>query len=380
MRYRSLLWILLPFYGCKNAAATNADSRKDSLLHILSKGIGLDDWFTDYSDTIQFNTRFTASSFRYIKSLGFTYVRIPIGETVLYNASHPSSLNHSHADAVERGISNAINAGLGVTIDFHPLGNNIDSLLANDTSEPKKIAAYWKAIAARFKKYPPGKLLFEVYNEPHAVSAKPTAQAVGWWQPVQQQLINAIRTETKEHYIIAGGEDWNSIKGLLLLRPYNDDKIIYNFHFYDPFLFTHQGAPFAGWAPAQEIKGLTYPATPKDIKLFLQQSTDSNLTGALQSYSNINKDSLRAWINTAYNWARRYHVFIICNEFGSYKPYCPKQSRLNYIQDVRCILESYHIDWAMWEYDGEFGLIDYTAGDRSRPTPDRKMLNALGLN
>jgi endoglucanase len=126
------------------------------------------------------------------------------------------------------------------------LTNNTDSLLANDPDFVNSVAAYWKSIALNFKKYPPDKLFFEVYNEPHASAAGITSPNYSWWQPVQERLIAAIREATSAHYIIAGGEGWNIIDGLLQLHPYNDSNVIYNFHFYDPFLFSHQGASWSG--------------------------------------------------------------------------------------------------------------------------------------
>jgi endoglucanase len=72
-------------------------------------------------------------------------------------------------------------------------------------------------------------------------------------------------------------------------------------------------------------------------------------------------------------------AILICNEFGSYKNYAPRESRLSYIKDIRTVLEKYKIGWAMWEYDEGFGLIDYTGGSRNNPVIDNEIASALGL-
>jgi endoglucanase len=347
----------------------------------LSKGVNLSNWFNDYSDPGQYATRFTTASMQNIKALGFTYVRIPIGSTVLFNAASPSVLNTANLSKVDAGVKNALDAGLGVTINLHPWQNTMDSLLAADAATVSQVASYWKAMAAFFKKYPADKLFFEVYNEPHASAAGLTAKPKTWWQNAQQQLITSIRSETADHYIIAGGEEWNSINGLLLLQPYAFPKVIYNIHFYDPFLFTHQGASWAGWEPALLAKNIPYPSSPENVAALINSTSAQSLKDALGWYGSqrYNSDSLNKWIQRAANWAVANNVLLICNEFGSYKPFAPRNSRLQYIRDTRTVLEQNKIGWAMWEYDEGFGLIEYNNSNRNNPVTDIDLAIALGL-
>ena len=86
--------------------------------------------------------------------------------------------------------------------------------------------------------YYSGYVFYEVLNEPHGI-------ADGVWGSIQQSVIDAIRTEDAVHYIIVGGANWNSYNNLSALPLYSDTKLIYTFHFYDPFVFTHQGASWS---------------------------------------------------------------------------------------------------------------------------------------
>ena len=53
---------------------------------ILPGAVNLSNWFNDYSDPAQFSNRFSLSTLKFIKSHDFTYVRIPVGVTILFNA------------------------------------------------------------------------------------------------------------------------------------------------------------------------------------------------------------------------------------------------------------------------------------------------------
>ena len=347
----------------------------------LQKGVNLSNWFNDYSDPNQFSNRFPLSTLQLIKSSGFTYVRIPIGVTILFNAANPAQLNPTNLSYVDAAVDNCIKAGLGVTINLHAGQNDADIQLAGDPSFDDKIAAYWKAIANYFKKYSAEKIFFEVYNEPHASAGGLTSQGYSWWQPVQEKMVKAIREATADHYVIVGGEGWNSIKGLTQLTPYNYDHIIYDFHFYDPFLFTHQGATWTGWQPAMDARNVPYPSSPEGVAPLIANSSNTELNNALQWYGaqRYNIDSLDRWIKVAYDWAKTKNVKLIVNEFGSFKDYAPRQSRLIFLHDVRIVFEKYKIPWAMWECDEGFGWITYPSGNRNNPVADIEVLQSLGL-
>lgn len=375
-----ILFLVLSIAGCRKKSNGDPITTADSLLP-LSKGVNLSNWFNDYSDPAQFSNRFTTPALQLIKASGFTYVRIPIGATILFNSANPSQLNSVNLALVDAAVNRCINAGLAVTINLHPLSNETDSLLSNNNMFPVKLAQYWKALAGYFKKYSPDKIFFEVFNEPHASAGGLTTQSYAWWQPVQAQLITAIRETAPDHYIIAGGEGWNGMNGLLQLTPYADNKVVYNFHFYDPFLFTHQGAAWAGWQPAIDARNVPYPSSPAGVAPLIAASSNTTLNDALRWYGDqrYSIDSLDKWVKRVYDWAQVNHVKIIVNEFGSYLPFAPRHSRLNWIHDARSCFEKYKIGWAMWECDEGFGWINYAGGNRNNPVADNEVLVALGL-
>ena len=377
--------VFLTLFACKKNNSTSNDPGDNfhtdtSYKTPLSKGINLSNWFNDYSDPNQFSNRFTDEHFSTLKQLGFTYVRIPIGQYILFNHDHPSELNTTNLAFVESAVQKAVNNGLAVTLNYHPGSNDFESTLPSSTVSQDKLAEYWKAVANYFKKYSTSQIFFEVYNEPHVASDGSVSYAKTWWTEVQLKLIRAIRSVATDHFIIAGGESWNSIDGLKLLPVYKQNNIIYNFHFYDPFTFTHQGATWAGEAMAK-LRDIPYPSTPENVAPITDTATDQEVYDIVSWYGQErwNKARLEIIINRAVDWRNTNNAALICNEFGSYMTFAPRQSRLNLINDVRSLLEENNIGWAMWEMDEGFGFINYSNGNRSSFTTDDEVLHALGL-
>jgi endoglucanase len=383
-----VIFILVLFYACnKNNNNNSLPPDKEnyttdtSYRTPLSKGINLSNWFNDYSDASQFSNRFTDAHFALLKQLGFTYVRIPIGQYILFNHEKPSELNPVNQQYVEAAVQKAINNGLAVTLNYHTASDDFEKTLPLNTVNQDKLATYWKAVANYFKKYGTNEIFFEVYNEPHIASnGTMPGTSKTWWKPVQEKLIKNIRSVDPDHFIIAGGESWNSIDGLLLLSPYKVDNIVYNFHFYDPFTFTHQGATWAGELMAK-LRNIPYPSSPEIVKSITDTATDSEVRDLVSWYGQEewNRSKIEASVQRAVDWANSNSAAIICNEFGSYQTYAPRQSRLDLINDVRSVFEEKKIGWAMWEMDEGFGFINYTGSDRSTFTADDELLHALGL-
>ncbi len=95
----------------------------------LSRGINLSNWFNDYSDPSQFSNRFSDAHFALLKQLGFTYVRIPIGQFILFQQNNPSELNQVNLVYVESAVQKAINHGLAVTLNYHTASDDFEKTL-----------------------------------------------------------------------------------------------------------------------------------------------------------------------------------------------------------------------------------------------------------
>jgi endoglucanase len=125
--------------------------------------------------------------------------------------------------------------------------------LGQGNDAPAKLLAFWKTFATHYAKTDPRQVYFEVLNEPHISDSFR-------WAVIQSRAVAAIRAVAPTHTIIATGNHWGGVEGLLELEPVRDSNVIYSFHDYDPMTFTHQGAT---WSTAylKTLRGVPYPST-----------------------------------------------------------------------------------------------------------------------
>ena len=128
-------------------------------------------------------------------------------------------------------------------------------------------------------------VFLEVINEPMVEDAYR-------WYGIQGKLIAAIRAGAPNHTIIAGGHRWSGLYEMLFLEPYADPNVIYNFHYYEPFAFTHQGARWAG-PNLPFYKNVPYPSSPEAVKLLLDTIPDDPAQYNLLRYGEDNWNARR---------------------------------------------------------------------------------------
>ncbi len=344
-----------------------------SRLARLRRGINLSHWFAqaprrDYSEN-HLNTHTTESDIALIKSMGFDHVRFTLDPAPLFDESAPARLKSDYLSHLDRALDMLLAGGLAVIVDIHPSDEFKIRLRADD----KHVAAFtefWRSLARHLSVRDPERLLLEILNEPMVEDAYR-------WMGIQARLVAAIRESAPRHTIIATGARWSSIEQLLLLEPVADRNVIYNFHFYEPHTFTHQGATWgADYWPY--LKNIPYPSSPETVSALLPAIENQAARGALQDYGEQrwNPERVQREIALAVAWARKRGVPLMCNEFGVYRAYTPTDARLRWIEDVRTALERNGIGWTMWDYAGSFGVAVRKDG---RAVPDDRTLAALGL-
>ncbi len=205
-----------------------------------------------------------------LKDANFSNVRLPTdfygtrttGDTSMFSTLSGTSadfngsmddfvVSSAYLDRIEEIITWSLNLGLITVLDFH--GANLKSEFlhtfnpsSSDYIEPTsarraadlvKFQSIWRAIANRFRDYPP-ELLFEVVNEPYfELSAAEMDQ-------LNALIISVIRATggnnaDRNLILVGGGENSylapQQIDASILA---SDDQLIATFHYYDPFSFT----------------------------------------------------------------------------------------------------------------------------------------------
>ncbi|GAB4156749.1 MAG: hypothetical protein Fur0046_36690 [Cyanobacteria bacterium J069] len=344
---------------------------------VLARGVNLANWFW-YPDRSNPNP-YTKKDFALMKQMGFTYVRIPIDFSALYSDSAPNRLNPKALTRLNRAIAQIQSQKLGVVIDLHstPLidgsQNNYSASLENPQFR-RMFTAFWRSLAAHLHKTTnPERTFIQPMNEP-VFRDNPKA-----WEPIQQELLRAIREAAPQHTLIAVSAFWQNISTLVQLQPLPDKNVIYDFHFYEPFIFTHQGAPWIGDTVEGRLRNVPYPASFDSVQPLAQQVSDPAARAAILDYGQQrwDIDKLRSRIGEAAQWARQNGVELICTEFGVYAAYASAADRTRWMRDARTVFEELGIGWASWGYvDDNFGFAEWRG---NQPILDREIVKALGL-
>jgi len=342
-----------------------------SRLARLRRGVNLSHWFSqsrDYS-VAHLRGHTTRRDIELIKSLGFDHVRFPFEPAPLFNEARPSELNAEYLRHLDEALDMLAASGLAVVLDLHP-SDEFKIKLRTDDRAVSALADFWRSLARHVAARDPERLFLEIMNEP-------MAEDPFRWMGIQARVAAAIREGAPRHTIVATGPRWSSVDQLLLIEPVADRNVIYNFHFYEPHNFTHQGATWgADFWP--HLKLVPYPSSPEAVAPLLPSINNEAARGALREYGEERWDEGRVEreIACAAEWGRARGVALTCNEFGVYRTYAPVGSRMRWIADVRVALERHGIGWAMWDYAGGFGVAVRKDG---RTELDTDTAAALGL-
>jgi len=85
------------------------------------------------------------------------------------------------------------------------------------------------------------------------------------------ECVKAIREIDSTRWLYIGGNNYNSPDELKNLADIDDDYIVYNFHFYNPFFFTHQKAHWSESAMAYN-RTVKYPGQYEGIEEFVKNN------------------------------------------------------------------------------------------------------------
>jgi endoglucanase len=378
----ALLLVIAVFVFARVAAAQKAASadyaagrqiafaRAQHLRH----GINASEWFaqsaSDY--TAARTDRYTdAADIALMAKIGFDNVRLSIDPVPLEARPQAADgLNAEFLARLDRVVDAMLADGLAVTIDVHPESSYKEKV--RSTSEGvDRFVMLWRKLAAHYANRDPERVFFEIMNEPEVNDPYR-------WAGIQARAAAAIREVAPTHTIIATGPNYSNVADLLTQQPLDDGNVIYNFHYYDPHEFTHQGA---GWGSPWWVytHGIAYPPVESAMAATLQLVPDPANRFSLERYWLDHWDArhIQLQIDAAADWAKDHNVPLICNEFGVYRNFSPADSRMRWIHDVRSALEKDGIGWCMWDYRGGFGVVWKKDGEAARI--DDNVVEALGL-
>lgn len=337
-----------------------------------------------------------------LKRNGFDTIRLPVDPApfIVFEGERREKVYALLLSALKR----IRGAGLNVVVDLHPNSRHPvwgQHAVAASVDAPA-FTAYLGVVKemARRLDGQAEHVALELINEPRVKCAGAEQER---WQQMAKHLTESARAGSKKLTLVITGACVSSLEGLLALDParVGDDNMIYTFHFYDPFSFTHQGASFIPW-PDKYLDEVPWPATRRPVEQPLalierrvamapnldESARQKAISGAranlLKYYRNdANADAIRQRFGRVAAWAKAHNIpnnRIFVGEFGVIRKSAGAagarcEDRMRWLRDIRSAAEEFGFSWAYFNYDGAFGIVR-SDGDR---TLDTDVLASLGL-
>ncbi|MBC8192669.1 MAG: cellulase family glycosylhydrolase [Candidatus Marinimicrobia bacterium] len=334
----------------------------------FEKGVNLSNWFQESSiQEVQFS-RYTYDDFVDIQSLGVDVIRLPVNFHGMSSGDPDYIVDPILLDFLDQIIDWTEVLGLHLILDNH----SFDSGGATTPAINQPLSLIWPQLAAHFLDRD-STLYFEIKNEPWGITDF-------IWDTIQQNIVNIIRQTDSSRTLIVGPSSWNSYNNLDEMMNYSDDNLIYTFHFYDPFIFTHQGASWTD--PSMEpLTGVPFPYGASAMPACPSSLVGTWIQSNMASYSTVGTVAhMRSLIDIAVAFSTSRDVPIYCGEFGVLNHNSDPDQRVEWYRAVTHYLDSLNIGWTMWDYHGGFGLFErYSSGlfDHDLNIP---LLEAMGFN
>ena len=321
------------------------------------KGVNLGGWLSqaDEKTSHHYDTFIGKEDIERIAGWGCDHVRLPI-DYIVIEGEDGSMLEDGYV-YIDNCISWCREFGLNILLDMHnTFGYTFDPLEVNGDKEiffhneelQKRFYTMWDRISKRYANQKD--VAFELLNE---VISPDVAES---WNEIADKTVDVIRKNAPDSYVVIGGVCYNNVKSVPLLNPPKDDHIVYNFHCYEPMIFTHQRA----WWMDNMPKDITvdYPATTAEYSE-KSKDLDPDWAGAIMKMNvkETSADYFAELFEPAVEAATRNNAPLYCGEYGVIDQ-APAPSTINWIRDIHDAFEKYGIGRSLWVYkEKDFGII-----------------------
>ena len=322
------------------------------------KGVNLGGWISQCVsyDKAHFDSFITEDDIKLIASWGLDHVRVPVDYDIIM--TDEDVFIEEGFTYIDRCIEWCKAAGLHMILDLHKSkGYMFDTgAVANPDlffTEPALQDTFihiWRELAGRYGKEHEMlalELLNEIVNPAYGEK----------WNEIALRAIKAIREIAPDSYILVGGVNYNSVTRVPEILMPVDDRIVYNFHCYEPLVFTHQKAYWM--SGMTEDFEMFYPATIDEIRA-AGASLPTNALGAINEscLDNAGYNLFETLFAAAVKTAEERNVPLYCGEYGVIDR-APLKDTVEWFKAIHTVFEKHHIGRACWNYkQKDFGLVD----------------------
>lgn len=315
----------------------------------FKRGVNISHWVSQnnatrvYADPAWFNE----SDVTWIAAQGFDHIRLAVDFRLCL--APDGTLDPAKVKPISDTIAWAKPRGLGVVLDAHFLPgadfNSVggDKRVYTDAALTGKVAGVWRDIAKRYA----GEgewLRFEILNEPVADDNKQL-------NPFMHRMLAAIRESNPTRIVYVTSNKWGQFATVPDVELPADKNIALTIHNYEPMVFTHQRAPWAGFD--DKLDSVKFPGIVPDLEGhvtpgkhgFGQKGDPLTVAQVEQAFAKV-----EAWVQKT-----RPGLEVYVGEFGVYRA-ADADSMRNWIYTLRHNCEKRGWGWAVWDYKGGFAV------------------------
>ena len=315
------------------------------------KGFNLLDFFSPNPPRNNKNGT-TDDDFKWMADWGFDFVRLPMAYPSYLDFDRSRDIkpeevykiNEKEVDNIQALVERANKYGLHVSINLHRApgycinaGFHEPYNLWKDNEAQEAFYFHWNMWAKRFASKTPKQISFDLLNEPAAIenmndqhSSKTTVPG-DIYAKVARKAFETIRSNNPNHLVIADGND----VGSKVIPEIFDLPIGQSCRGYFPHYISHYRAPWV----FKNLDDAPQPVWPGKING--------------QEFNRASLEKLYApWID-----AVKKGVGVHCGECGCWNA-TPHDIFLAWFEDVISILTENKIGYALWNFRGDFGILD----------------------
>ena len=354
----------------------------------FERGMGIGGWLTNYKrfhvipkdkinlitigDEEHFRDYITESDVINIKNMGFDHIRVCFDQVVFQDPD--GSYRYDRIALLDAFIGWCKKHEINVVINLHKaLGNYCDVDTGEDLleSEPlqKRLVDFWVELEKHYANEP--QVVFELLNEVKAVPPEK-------WNALVTRIIDGIRALNKGRKIVVGTINWNCPDNLHDVKVFDDENVIYTFHCYAPFEFTHQQGVLQTPTELYNRK-MPYPGDINRYRDYMRFT--GGPVSLYDGLTEMNGEFIQRVLAPVKSFMDKYPDKIVwCGEFGTIR-HAKMEWRIAWFKDVISFLKEHDIPYSVWNYlstpnDGNrFSLMD---DETRRPLSDDLLRILLG--
>lgn len=307
------------------------------------------------------NLPFREEDFRWIADWGFDFVRLPMSYHCWSGPERWLELDEPVLEHIDQAIALGQRHGIHVCLNLH----RAPGYCVNPPPEPRNLwrdpearAAFchhWQVFARRYRGIDSRWLSFDLVNEPPAPSEERGLTSADY-EGVVRAAVAAIRAAAPERLVIIDGLSWGNAP----VPEVADLRIAQSCRGYLPFGISHYRAPWNDAGMSAPI-----PAWPGGW----------NWGEALWDRARLDQH-YAPWTVLI-----EQGIGVHCGECGCYK-HTPHGVFLDWFHDLLEILTAHGIGYALWNFRGNFGILDSDRADVAYEDwhghrLDRKLLELL---